>query len=100
MLHPPPEVIASWPEPNFVNPQMLSNGRAVAAFVMTPMTTLIVLARVYTRLHLTKSFGWDDVILIVATVGTLYSMLLGDKCGNTYSILDLDCRLQHHSRIC
>ena len=68
MLLPPFGVIAEWPHPIYVNPQT----RGPALFVLNTtfqcLSTIFVLARVYTRARIVRWFGMDDIFIVVAWV--------------------------------
>ncbi|MCJ1241535.1 hypothetical protein MMC14_009540, partial [Varicellaria rhodocarpa] len=58
--------MASWPTPNYVNPET----RGPAVFVVNIMLMIVVLVvvgiRFYTRLRVTRTFGPDDVLIAAA----------------------------------
>ena len=54
-LKPPPGVI-----PNFVNPESLRTYWILMMCMCWTFTTLFVALRLYTKLVLTKSHGWED----------------------------------------
>lgn len=72
MQLPPVDVVLSWPVGNYTNP---SEVRGPAILVLTllfiPFIILLVGARIYTRVRLTKNFGADDVAIVAALVPTL-----------------------------
>ncbi|PQE16809.1 integral membrane protein [Rutstroemia sp. NJR-2017a BBW] len=66
MRLPPPEVIASWPAPNYINPERHGNAVIIVDAVFFPLALLILLIRIYTRLRISKSFGLDDWLIVAA----------------------------------
>lgn len=72
MQLPPVDVLSTWPVGNYTNP---SEVRGPAILVLTlifiPFILLLVGARIYTRVRLTKNFGGDDVAIVAAIVPTL-----------------------------
>lgn len=54
-IDPPPGVI-----PNFVNPESRMQGLIVTAICFTVIAGICVCLRMYTRMFLTRSVGWDD----------------------------------------
>jgi hypothetical protein len=68
MRIPPPSVLATWPVPNYDNPVTKGVGGKVVGVTLTALTTVILAIRVYTRLHIVRSFGMDDILIIVAFV--------------------------------
>ena len=81
-LDPPPEVIASW-KPNYVNPELQGEGIVYMEIALTVLCFLVVGLRIYTRVFLSKSYGWDDTVIIFnlvccgseASSGTLIKIL-------------------------
>jgi hypothetical protein len=63
---PPPGV-----EPNFDNPESHSYQLVIVVAVMIALMTIFTGSRVYVRLRITKSFGAEDYICILAYVFTL-----------------------------
>lgn len=69
MRFPPPEVKASWPEPNYVDPVRRGNESIVIQGVLVALVTLIVSIRLYARLSITKAgIGLDDVLIVISAV--------------------------------
>jgi hypothetical protein len=64
----PPEVYASWPAPNYTNPQ--TRGPSVVIFnaVLISIVTFTVLLRLYVRAYMLRWLGIDDVFIIIALV--------------------------------
>ena len=54
-LMPPPGVV-----PNFLNPESHANQTIIACSIVTAAMILFLFARMYTKIHLTRSVGWDD----------------------------------------
>lgn len=71
MQLPPANVILSWPMPNYVNP---TDVRGPSILIVTgiffPIAVLAVALRVFTRIHLSRAFGIDDMFLLAAIVPT------------------------------
>lgn len=67
---PPPEVIASWPPPNFSSPQSKGPALLVVELLLITIVCVVVLLRVYSRVYMRKTFGLDDWFILPATVGT------------------------------
>ncbi len=65
---PPPEVIASWPKPNYINPETRGVGLVVVTWVLGGLTILTVSARLWSRVIVLRSPGKDDYVIIPATV--------------------------------
>jgi hypothetical protein len=67
-IHPPLEVIASWPAPNFHNPDTRPKTILILACVLGPMTVCLVLARLWVRIRMQNKAGMDDWLMIAALV--------------------------------
>lgn len=72
MVHDPPvEVAASWPPPNFSNPQSKGPTLVIVELLLISIVCVVVLLRIYSRVYLRKTFGLDDWLILPATVRTL-----------------------------
>ena len=67
---PPLKVALTWPEPNYVNPEKNGEYLAPATIVLTSITVLIVLGRLWSRAVITRQFGPDDWSVSLAMVGS------------------------------
>jgi hypothetical protein len=65
---PPAAVIASWPAPNYENPATRGPALLVLNSVFLAISSIFVLLRVYTRVFMVKSFGWDDLYICIGQV--------------------------------
>jgi hypothetical protein len=67
----PLSVLASWPAPNYINPE--TRGPSVVIFnaVLISIVTLTVLLRLYVRASMLRWLGLDDVFIIAALVRLL-----------------------------
>ena len=54
-LQPPPGVV-----PNFVNPESRAHATIVGNGVATGIMMVFVITRMYTKLFISKAFGWED----------------------------------------
>ena len=66
--HPPPEVIASWPTPNYVDPTTKGYGLVILCSVLGFFSIATVSLRLWTRASITKNFGADDWVILLAMV--------------------------------
>ncbi|KAJ5038515.1 hypothetical protein J3E72DRAFT_184907 [Bipolaris maydis] len=64
--NPPLSVIASWPPPNYVNPEGRGRVTSNIAFVLTPITFFTVFSRLWVRFYMQRNAGWDDWLTVVA----------------------------------
>jgi hypothetical protein len=68
MRLPPPDVIAAWPTPNYENPVTRGPTLIIVNSVFLAVVTAVVGLRAYTRLILTRAFGFDDAFIFLALV--------------------------------
>ena len=82
-LHPPLEVVRTWPTPNYVDPITHGYSRMVVTIIFIPLILLILVLRYYTRLSLTnKKFDVDDILIAITTVSLSCSAPL--QLASTY----------------
>ncbi|KAK5278708.1 hypothetical protein LTR20_000916 [Exophiala xenobiotica] len=65
-LHPPLSVIATWPKPNYINPETRGPALELVCIIFAAIGIVIVTARIYSRLFITKAPGWDDLLVVIA----------------------------------
>jgi hypothetical protein len=68
-LYAPPEVMLTWPTPNLVNPEMRPNTLLYLGCVLGPVTVIMLCVRLWVRIRLQRNPGWDDWLMVAATVG-------------------------------
>ncbi|KAI1419341.1 hypothetical protein F5Y12DRAFT_720815 [Xylaria sp. FL1777] len=66
MRIPPIEVIASWPEPNYINPESRAPAGRIIGSIFLVLVTIVLAIRVYSRKQLTKGCGLDDIFICLA----------------------------------
>ncbi|KAI0480077.1 hypothetical protein GGR56DRAFT_252280 [Xylariaceae sp. FL0804] len=66
MRVPPPDVIAKWPEPNYVNPETRGPAANIVGSILLLLATMILAIRLYTRKSLTSGLGLDDILMALA----------------------------------
>jgi hypothetical protein len=80
-LKPPPEVLAEWAtKANYVNPETRGDGIPTMEMILLAICFAVVALRVYTRTFVTKSFGWDDALIVfnmLPLTGMAISLYLG-----------------------
>ena len=64
----PPEVVASFPAPNYVDPETHGPGLIVIACLLSSVAVLVVGARLYARFCITKAPGIDDALIVLALI--------------------------------
>lgn len=68
MRDPPPDVVASWPPPNHVNPPYQGHQLAVVGIVLLVLSTFVLALRIWVRVRMKKTAGWDDWLMVAAMV--------------------------------
>lgn len=68
MQIPPPAVLASWPKPNYVNPITTGPGIIIMHAILFPTALAVVCMRVFARVHISRTFGLDDALIVAALV--------------------------------
>ncbi len=68
MRVPPLSVLATWPAPNYADPETQGPTNIIVVSVLLGIVTAILGVRVYTRLRISKSFGLDDILVVAAYV--------------------------------
>ncbi|KAF2964982.1 hypothetical protein GQX73_g8572 [Xylaria multiplex] len=62
----PIEAVASWPKPNYINPESRAPiGKAIGSTLLA-LVTVILAIRLYSRTRLTRGFGLDDTFICLA----------------------------------
>jgi hypothetical protein len=67
-LNPPLEVILSWPKPNFIDPETKPDSLLLIACICGPITVSLLFVRLWVRILHQRNPGWDDWLMLVATV--------------------------------
>lgn len=76
MRTPPPEVIASWPQPNYIDPVTRGPALVIVNFILLGLSVIAVGARLWSRLIILRSPGLDDLLITIAIVSFPTRMLL------------------------
>ncbi|KAK4040686.1 hypothetical protein C8A01DRAFT_46055 [Parachaetomium inaequale] len=66
MRLPPPEVLASWPAPNYTNPQTRGRALIIVELITLPIALICLGLRLYARIHVMGRSEWDDWMMVVA----------------------------------
>lgn len=64
----PVSVIASWPTPNYVNPETRDSSLLIVNSILLILASIVFFLRLYTRIFIKRWFGWDDSFMIVTWV--------------------------------
>lgn len=62
------ETVASWPRPNYVNPEVHGPASIIVELLLLCVVTMLLSIRLYTRCRISKGFGRDDVLIFMAYV--------------------------------
>lgn len=62
------EVKASWPEPNYENPEYQGPQLLVVGIILLILSTAVVVLRIWVRLFMKNTAGWDDWLMVLAVV--------------------------------
>ena len=84
-LHPPLDVVITWPKPDYIDPVTHGPSLMIVAIIFTPLMLLAVGLRFYTRLSLTQNLDVDDVLIGATTI----SPVNRHQCSN--AILTVSC---------
>lgn len=71
-----PEVIASWPTPNYVDPDDRGPGLVYVCIIFNVVSTILCAARVYSRVFITKAPGVDDFLIVCGQVTSIVLAIL------------------------
>ncbi|KAM7188873.1 hypothetical protein V8F20_010382 [Naviculisporaceae sp. PSN 640] len=93
MRFPPPEVIASWPTPNYVDPVTRGSSLIIVECIGISTALICLGLRLYVRIFLMRNTGWDDWIMVAAMVFsialTVAACLASTKYGWDRHVWDL-----------
>jgi len=68
MRSPPPEVLATWPKPNYVNPTTRGPALAIVEITALSLGSIVLVLRLYVRARIMRSVDWDDWLMVVGAV--------------------------------
>ena len=68
MRLPPPDVVATWPAPNYINPETRGPALIIVELIMLPLATICLALRLYVRFKLLNTSHWDDWMMVGAAV--------------------------------
>lgn len=77
-----PEVIASWPTPNYVNPENRGPALVYVCIIFSTVGVILCTARVYSRLFITRAPGVDDLLIVcglLASIALSVMVIIGNK---------------------
>ncbi|PVH81161.1 hypothetical protein DL98DRAFT_174500 [Cadophora sp. DSE1049] len=76
MQMPSASVILSWPRPNYDDPVTTGPANVIITCIFYPLVCIIIGIRCYTRLRISRSFGWDDWLILAAMIPTTAFMIV------------------------
>lgn len=65
---PPQDIIDSWPEPNFTDPETRKTELTAGIITVTVASVIVLLLRLYSRVIVMRSTGLDDIFILIAEV--------------------------------
>lgn len=68
MRQPPPEVLASWPKPNYIDPETRGPALMIVELIALPLALLCLALRLFVRIKILRKTGWDDWLMVGAAV--------------------------------
>jgi hypothetical protein len=68
MRNVPPEVMATWPQPNYDDPVRRGNALIITELSIVSVAILTLVARLYVRFRIVRTSGADDWVMLVAMV--------------------------------
>ncbi|PGH27458.1 hypothetical protein AJ80_00937 [Polytolypa hystricis UAMH7299] len=92
MRNPPPEVVASWPKPNYVDPEYQGPAMTIIGIVFLAISVVVVCLRLWVRVYMRRSSGWDDWVMVATmpfVVGITVTTILGTHYGWGLHIWDV-----------
>ena len=87
-LHPPLNVIISWPNSNYINPATRDWTGPIILLTAIALSTMVFVMRIWARLVVGRNFGLDDVLISLAMIpliGLTVAAYLGKHIPETNS---------------
>lgn len=81
-LHPPPEVILSWPKPNYIDPEERGWEAPIVLIIFMAITFFVYVARMWARISISKNTGLDDILISIAML-PLFGLTITTILGKT-----------------
>ncbi|KAL2428899.1 hypothetical protein ABEF95_004937 [Exophiala dermatitidis] len=81
-LHPPPSVVASWPRPNYIDPNTRGPALEYICIIFSAVAVVVLAARLYSRLFITRAPGLDDLLALFALFASIalsVLVIIGNK---------------------
>ncbi|KAF2849169.1 hypothetical protein T440DRAFT_519420 [Plenodomus tracheiphilus IPT5] len=97
-LHPPFEVIKSWPHPNHVDPEERGWEAPIALAIVMGITFIVYVARLWARVVISKSAGLDGIAMLPLIGLTISAVLAIRQYGFQWHVWDQTERTMITSR--
>ena len=68
MRSPPPEILKTWPKPNYVDPVTRGPGLMIVELTLLPLAMVVVFLRMYIRVAWLHKSWIDDYLMVLAMV--------------------------------
>lgn len=76
MRNPPPEVVATWPKPNYVDPEHRGDELLIAETAVLAIALFCLALRLYVRVVIVSKSGLDDWYMVIAAVSSRRLLVL------------------------
>lgn len=78
-FHPTLKVIASWPKPNYVDPETQGRELFAISISLSFIATVVVILRLLVRIRIQRQVGPDDLLLTLGLVCSfpIYPLVVG-----------------------
>ncbi|KAL5120263.1 hypothetical protein ACEQ8H_001821 [Pleosporales sp. CAS-2024a] len=70
MRLPPPDVLATWPKPNYMDPVTRGPALMIVELTLLPIAMIVVFLRMWVRVAWLKKAWYDDYLMLLAMVRT------------------------------
>jgi hypothetical protein len=74
MRFPPAEVLATFPKPNYVDPEERGPGIMIVELTLLPIALLCVALRLWVRIKWLHKSWWDDWLMLAAMVSAEFEL--------------------------
>jgi hypothetical protein len=102
MRFPPAEVLATFPKPNYVDPEERGPGIMIVELTLLPIALLCVALRLWVRIKWLHKSWWDDWLMLAAmifSVGTTVLVIMATQMyGWSMHVWDLTLLQQEAGR--
>lgn len=62
------QTVETWPTPNYINPETRGNSVIIIHSILYTLVIGVVGLRIFTRTWISRSFGADDTLILIAMV--------------------------------